>query len=136
MTKILPYQLNLSPTLPVVLGNKDYLDSEQLLHRINEMLCIGNIDSLFIRLCFEKWQSELSESKKKELSATTIADFNEESSKAIRTVILKSLLGFSVSVHEVKKHQCGGMQVFLAEWLVAGFKFRVLGVGAKPGVWA
>ncbi len=41
-----------------------------------------------------------------------------------------------VSVHEVKKHQCGGMQVFLAEGLVAGFRFRVLGVGAKPGVWA
>jgi len=106
MTKILPYQLNLSPALPVVLGNKDYLDSEQLLHRINEMLCIGNIDSLFIRLCFEKWQSELSESKKKELSGTTIANFNEESSKAIRTVILKSLLGFSFRELSRQLAQC------------------------------
>ena len=93
MAKILSYQLKLSPALPVVTGNIDYQNFEQFLFRIDEMLRVGKIDDLVIRLCYEHWISELSESEKQEQSGADISRFNEASYKAFRSTLLKSFVG-------------------------------------------
>ena len=49
MNNILSFQQSLRPVLPAVLGCKNYADEAQLLKRIDRVLRVSGVESLFLK---------------------------------------------------------------------------------------
>jgi len=90
--KILPFQMPLRPALPVVLGNVDYTNFEALLRRMDAILVDGGIDRLFLEASMERFFAE-AEAAGRTPTAKAIAKHQECSVQALRTMVLKAMLG-------------------------------------------
>jgi len=55
---ILPFQPALCPALPVVLGNGDYHDFEARLHRIDQLLSLSGVETLFVAQCLARYDQQ------------------------------------------------------------------------------
>ena len=67
MSHILPFQAPLRPVLPTIVGNCDYAEFSELLHRVDELLITSGVERLFIERNLEYSRLE----KESELSAAT-----------------------------------------------------------------
>lgn len=99
--KIVPYQPEFSPALPVVIGNVDYLEFKRTLQRIDEILVRGGIEAGFVRGRLEQYEAE-SEGyarqigkPKRALSAKERADLQKHAVRALRCNIARELTGDS-----------------------------------------
>ena len=90
MKRIIPFQTELRPALPTVLGNVDYLRFEVELKRIDEILRLSGVEELFVERGLEHWLGQAGErvpSIKEQLK------YQEQSRRALRCTVLKQILG-------------------------------------------
>jgi hypothetical protein len=59
MNKIISIQEFLSPTLPQVIGCKDYADEERLLKRVDRILHFSGVETLFLDLSMEEFEANV-----------------------------------------------------------------------------
>ena len=57
MNKTISIQEFLSPALPQVIGCKDYADEERLLKRVDRILTISGVETLFLHLSMEEFEA-------------------------------------------------------------------------------
>jgi len=89
--EMVPYQQELSPALPVVLGNVDYLEFRQTLERIDRLLIDGGVEDHLCRLrVAEHEQGEQS------LSERYLASLEKHTVRALRCNIARGLTQESV----------------------------------------
>jgi len=59
MSKTLPFQSELRPALPTVIGNVDYQKFEKELKRMDEVLILSGVEERFVESCVAKLAGEL-----------------------------------------------------------------------------
>jgi hypothetical protein len=90
MKRIIPFQPELRPALPTVLGNVDYLRFEAELKRIDELLRLSGVEELFVERGLEHWLAQAGE---RVPSAKEQVNYQEQSRQALRCTVLKQILG-------------------------------------------
>ena len=55
MSKTLPFQSELRPALPTVIGNVDYQKFEKELKRMDEVLILSGVEKQFVESCVANW---------------------------------------------------------------------------------
>lgn len=85
---ILPFQPTLCPALPVVLGNGDYQDFEERLHRIDQLLILSGVEKSFVEQCLARFDRQFPAAKTK-----SRARHQRHSYRALRCNVLRGLLG-------------------------------------------
>lgn len=99
--KIVPYQPELSPALPVVVGNVDYAEFKQTLQRIDEILVRGGIETDFVRRRLVQYEADVEEyarqagKPKRAVSAKERANVEQHSVRALRCNVVHELTGES-----------------------------------------
>jgi hypothetical protein len=85
---ILPFQPTLCPALPVVLGNADYQDFANRLHRIDQLLLASGVEKSFVEQSLARYDQQFP-------AATTKARarHQQHSYRALRCNVLRGLLG-------------------------------------------
>jgi hypothetical protein len=85
---ILPFQPTLCPALPVVLGNGDYHEFEERLHRIDQLLSLSGVEKSFVEQCLAHFDQQFP-------AATTKVRVRHQrhSYRALRCTVLRGLLG-------------------------------------------
>ena len=85
---ILPFQPTLCPALPVVLGNGDYQDFEERLHRIDQLLIASGVEKSFVEQSLVRYDRQFPAAKTK-----SRARQQRHSYRALRCTVLRGLLG-------------------------------------------
>jgi hypothetical protein len=85
---ILPFQPTLCPALPVVLGNGDYRDFADRLHRIDQLLILSGVEKSFVAQCLARYDRQFPAAKTK-----ARARHQRHSYRALRCNVLRGLLG-------------------------------------------
>jgi len=88
MAKIIPFQSPLRPALPTVVGNCDYAEFSQLLHRVDRLLLSSGVERLFIERNLEYGRLE----KEGELSAGELHSATKHAIRALRCTVLRLFL--------------------------------------------
>jgi hypothetical protein len=85
---ILPFQPTLCPALPVVLGNADYQDFADRLHRMDQLLLASGVEKSFVEQSLARYDQQFP-------AATTKARARHQrhSYRALRCNVLRGLLG-------------------------------------------
>lgn len=100
--EMVPYQQELSPVLPVVIGNADYLEFRQTLERIDSILIDGGVEEHLCRLRLEQLDKRRMESKSNKsksnraLSQRWQATIEKQTVRALRCNIVRVLVQESV----------------------------------------
>ncbi len=102
-TPVIPfYQPHLSPTIPTVIGNKDYLEFRAQLERIDDLLIKGGVEQHFVQSCLQQKEKELTdilekseENSKGQLSARCTKMLAKMARIALRCTIARELTGES-----------------------------------------
>jgi hypothetical protein len=85
---ILPFQPTLCPALPVVLGNGDYQDFADRLHRIDQLLLGSGVAKSFVAQSLARFDQQFPAAKTK-----SRARHQRHSYRALRCNVLRGLLG-------------------------------------------
>lgn len=99
--KILAYQPELSPALPVVVGNVDYAEFKKTLERIDEILVRSGIEADFVRKRLEQYKLESAEHAREQKKPKRIlndkerANIQKHAVRALRCNIARELTGES-----------------------------------------
>lgn len=99
--EIVPYQPELSPALPVVVGNVDYAEFKRTLQRIDEILIRGGIEEGFVRVRLEQYERQSEQyarqvkESKRALSGKERANLQKHAMRALRCNIARELTGES-----------------------------------------
>ena len=91
MSKILPFQSELRPALPTIIGNVDYLKFEEELKRMDEILRLSGVEKRFVETALANWL-EASE-KGKTPGARQQRKYQKQCRQALRCVVLQRILG-------------------------------------------
>ena len=91
MSPILPLQPFLCPALPTVIGNVDYLQFEEELKQMDEVLRDSGAEVLFVELSVSRWLQDRESGK--EPTAKEQIRYQEQSYCALRCLILQRILG-------------------------------------------
>ena len=91
MSKILPFQSELRPALPTVIGNVDYLRFEEQLKRIDEILQLSGVERRFVETAVANWLEAAKEGKMP--SAKQQIKYQKQCRQALRCIVLQRLLG-------------------------------------------
>lgn len=110
MPEIIPLQTELRPALPTVRGNVDYQRFETELQRMDELLHRSGIEALFVRRSLEAWQER---SGGRPLTAKAQVRIQRESSRALRTSVLRRILGESHRGMSRRLAECPLFQWFI-----------------------
>lgn len=129
----IPLQVELSPQLPRVCGNAEYVEREQLLNDLDQLLRSSGVEAEFIAASMEAY---LASREDTEPTARALVRHQAHSVRALRTMVLKSILqetyrGLSLQLAQSpllrKFCQCDGLEVVevpskstlqrYAEWL-------------------
>jgi hypothetical protein len=89
---IVPLDRPLRPVLPTVIGNVDYSKFERLLVRIDELIRLSGIERQFMELSVEALLTAYSK-KGETPSARVLSRHQKHSIRALRTMVLKPILG-------------------------------------------
>jgi len=89
--EMVPYQQELSPALPIVHGNVDYLEFRQTLERIDRLLIDGGVEDHLCRLRLAKH-----EKGERSLSERSLARLEKHTVRALRCNIARELTQESV----------------------------------------
>ncbi len=99
MSKIISFQEFLSPEIVPVFGNKDYADHKRLLDRIDRILHVSGLEFRFVELSMEGFDARVAKLEavgEKVLSGPdAIGRYQQQSSQALRCMVLKNLIGVS-----------------------------------------
>ena len=99
--KIVAYQPELSPALPVVVGNVDYAEFKRTLQRIDEILTRGGIETDFVKRRLEQYEADVEEharqmkKPKRVVSAKERANVVKHAVWALRCNVARELTGDS-----------------------------------------
>ena len=100
--EIVPYQQELSPALPVVVGNVDYIEFKRTLERIDRILIDGGVEVKFLSLRMQQYEKARAEfgqrsgKAKRELSDKARATIQKHAVRALRCNIARVLTEESV----------------------------------------
>ena len=111
MGNLIPLQTEFSPVLPTVRGNVDYQRFEEDLFRIDQILDLGGVEELFVRLSVERW---LGGCGRRVPTAHEQANYQRRSAQALRCHVLKQLLGEDVRGMSRRLAECPLFQWFCA----------------------
>ncbi len=89
MDYTISFQRELSLNIPKVINNKDYQIYKNLLTRINEILCVTEMDLNFA----EHYVDIISKSYSKDLTSKEVKKYSEYGITALRCMIIKNLTG-------------------------------------------
>lgn len=109
MGKLIPLQAEFRPVLPTVRGNVDYQCFEEDLLRMDEILDLGGVESLFVELSLKRW---LGASPDRVPTAKEQAGFQLRSAQALRCIVLRHLLGEDVRGMSRRLAECPLFQWF------------------------
>jgi len=126
MKRIIPFQPELRPALPTVLGNVDYLRFETELKRIDEILRLSGVEELFVERGLEHW---LAQSDERVPSAKQQVNYQEQSRRALRCTVLKQILGEDYRGMSRRLAEC---QLF--QWFCGLERLEVVRVPGKSQV--
>ena len=90
--QILPFQEPLRAALPTDYGNVDYTKFSDQLHRIDELLRLSGVEKLFVEMSLGQFYERVGEVK---VSMRSHLNYQKHSFRALRSVVLMSLLGGS-----------------------------------------
>jgi hypothetical protein len=90
--QIVPYQQELCPALPTVIGNVDYQEFRATLVRIEEILERSGVEKKFIGERLEQYRKE-AEQNKRVVSEKELARVAQHAARALRCNIVRQLLG-------------------------------------------
>jgi hypothetical protein len=130
--RIIPYQPELSTPLPVVQGNVDYLNFEETLKRIDELLYLSGIESRFVEGRVEEYLNDAVEearSKGKEprhISNKELAGVQIHARRALRCTLARELTGESL-----RDFSCRLAESFLFQWFCEIDRLDVIKVPGK-----
>ncbi|MEI6789522.1 MAG: hypothetical protein WCL49_13690, partial [bacterium] len=97
MSKIISFQEFLSPAIVPVFGNKDYADLKRLLERVDRILHVSGLEFRFVELSMARFDArvaKLEAAGEKVLSGPdAIGRYQQQSSQALRCMVLKNLIG-------------------------------------------
>ena len=99
--KIVQYQPELSPALPVVVGNVDYAEFKEMLQRIDEILMRGGVERDFVRRRLEQYEADVEEyarqekKPKRDVSVKELAKVEKHAVQALRCNVVRELTGES-----------------------------------------
>ena len=110
MSKILPFQSELRPALPTVIGNVDYQKFEKELKRMDEVLILSGVEERFVESCVAKWLESLEEGQ--EPSARDHREYQKHSRRALRCNVLQRVLGESFRGMSRRLAECALFQWF------------------------
>jgi len=88
MSRILPFQSPLRLALPTVVGNCDYAEFSELLHRVDRLLITSGVERLFIEKNLEFSRLE----KGSDLSAGELHSATKTAIRALRCTLLRAFL--------------------------------------------
>lgn len=91
---IIPFDRPLRPALPTVIGNVDYRNFERLLIRLDELIRQSGIEREFVERSVRSWMEERV-GEGKSVSAQELSCHQKHAIRALRTMVLKPLLGES-----------------------------------------
>jgi len=91
MAILIPFPLPLAPRLPTIEGNVDYREFERQLQRIDFLLAASELETQFICLSLDNWQSKQS-ADAPDMSPKQQAKFQAHSRCALRCNLLRTLL--------------------------------------------
>jgi hypothetical protein len=85
---IIPFPQELSPQLPTIVGNVDYLTLERRLKQIDTLLRTSGVEREFVRLALENWNPGGAQP----VTAAQQLKFQQRSRRALRCTLLRTLL--------------------------------------------
>jgi len=85
---IIPFPQELSPRLPTIVGNVDYLTLERRLKQIDTLLRTSGVEREFVRLALENWNPGGAQP----VTAAQQLKFQQRSRRALRCTLLRTLL--------------------------------------------
>ena len=95
MNKTISIQEFLSPALPQVIGCKDYADEERLLKRVDRILTMSGMETLFLRLSMEEFEANANKmvaaGEKVLVGPRAIERYQRHSRRALRCTVLKAI---------------------------------------------
>ena len=95
MNKTISIQEFLSPALPQVIGCKDYADEERLLKRVDRILTISGVETLFLHLRMEEFEANANKmvaaGEKVLVGPRAIERYQRHSRRALRCTVLKAI---------------------------------------------
>ena len=105
MYNIISFQESLRPALPLVLGCKDYADEEQLLRRIDRILRVSGVESLFLKASMEQFDANAAKmelaGEEVQTGAKALERYTKHSYRALRCTVLKNIV--TCSYREMSK---------------------------------
>ena len=126
MRRIIPFQTELRPALPTVVGNVDYLRFEAQLKRIDEILRLSGVEELFMERGLEHW---LAQADARAPSPKAQVKYQEQSRRALRCTVLKQILGEGYRGMSRRLAEC---QLF--QWFCGLERLEVVRVPGKTQV--
>ena len=99
--KIVPYQPELSPALPVVVGNVDYSEFKETLERMDQILIGGGVEAQFVSLRLSEYEKDVREYARqigkppREISDKERARVEAHAVHALRCNVVRELTGES-----------------------------------------
>jgi hypothetical protein len=131
MNKTISIQEFLSPALPQVIGCKDYADEEQLLKRVDRILYMSGVETLFLDLSMEEFEANALKMKaagEKVLAGpAAIERYQRHSRQALRCTVLKGL----VQVEGYREMSASLAKCPLYRWFCGLKDFEVIQVPGK-----
>jgi len=131
MNKIISIQELLSPALPQVIGCKDYADEERLLKRVDRILCLSGVETLFLDMSMEEFEAnvlKMEASGEKVLAGpAAIERYQRHSRRALRCTVLKGL----VEVKGYREMSASLAKCPLYRWFCGLKDFEVIQVPGK-----
>ena len=110
MSKTLPFQSELRPALPTVIGNVDYQKFEKELKRMDEVLILSGVEKQFVESCVANWLESAEEGQ--EPSARDRREYQKHSRRAMRCNVLQRVLGESFRGMSRRLAECALFQWF------------------------
>ena len=131
MNKIISIQEFLSPALPQVIGCKDYADEERLLKRVDRILSLSGVETLFLDLSMDEFEAnvlKLEAAGEKVLAGpAAIERYQRHSCRALRCTVLKGL----VQVKGYREMSASLAKCPLYRWFCGLKDFEVIQVPGK-----
>ena len=90
-SRIIPFQTVLRPAIPTVYGNVDYTRFKERLERMDEILRFSGAERLFVEMSLEAYEQEC-HGMKEEVKVKQMLNHQKHSFRALRCILLKSLL--------------------------------------------
>ena len=85
---IIPFPTDLRPALPTIVGNVDYLELRDRLERIDEILLVTGLETLFVEQSLQEWQRP----SQRPANAREQQKFQKRARCALRCNLLRTLL--------------------------------------------